>query len=128
VAESVAVEGVAQLRRTLKAAGEDVTQFNALNKRVGNVVVTRAKLLVPTGPEIGGHIRNTIRAGASRTAAVVKVGNAKFPYGPPLHWGWPSRGIPAQPFVTDAAQQTESQWLEIYWDGLNKIIESIKGA
>jgi hypothetical protein len=37
---------------------------------------------------------------AGQTAAVVRAGRASVPYAGPIHWGWPSRHITAQPFST----------------------------
>ncbi|AEV51845.1 hypothetical protein RoPhRRH1_gp11 [Rhodococcus phage RRH1] len=45
-----------------------------------------------------------------------------------IHWGWPQRNIAAQPFLSEAAQATESTWSELYWDELQRLIESIEGA
>jgi hypothetical protein len=123
------VEGAAQLRRTLKRAGDDLSDFSALNRAAAVTVANRARQKAPVGPEFGGHIRDTIRSSGTKRAAIVRAGNnRKMPYAPSLHWGWPARGQAAQPWVSDAAQETEPQWVETYWAGLNQIINKVKGV
>jgi hypothetical protein len=123
----ITVSGVAQLRRTLKAAGVAMTDFTAVNKEVAGVVLPVAKADAPIGPPAHGHIANTVRAGATRNQAIIRVGNAAHPYGPAIHWGWFRRHIKPNPWVTKAARDTESEWSEIYFAGLEKIIEQVKG-
>lgn len=126
--EGVKVEGAAQLRRTLKAAGAEMSDMRALHLQVAGIVVQRARSTAPIGPDVGGHIRDTIRPGATQRAAIVRVGTARRPYGPVVHWGWGRRGIRSNPWVSFAAQDTESSWLEVYWRGLVNIINKIEGA
>jgi hypothetical protein len=49
------------------------------------------------------------------------------PYAGPIHWGWPSRGIAAQPFVSDAAVRTETVWLPIYAAELQRLADRAGG-
>lgn len=123
----ITVTGVATLRRTLKAAGVALTDFTTLNKAVANVVLPVAKSTAPIGPDKNGHIVNTIRAGATRSQAIIRVGTAALPYGNVIHWGWFRHHIKPDPWVTKAARQTEPEWSEIYFAGLEKILNNIKG-
>lgn len=123
------VKGADQLRRTLKQAGADLSDLTKLHREVANIVLPVARTMAPTGPDIGGHIRNTIRAGATRRAAIIRVGNANAqPYAHPVHWGWYRRGIRPNPWVSRAAQATEPQWTERFFDGLVDIIQKVEGA
>lgn len=122
------VEGAARLRRSLGKAGADMAELTATNKKAAGIVADRARQKAPVGPDFGGHIRDTVRAGATRKTAVVRVGNKRMPYGNPQHWGWPARNIAANPWVSEAAQETESQWVDVYYGGLVQIINSIEGA
>lgn len=123
----VKVEGAARLRRTLKAAGADMKDLSRLNKEAANIVVPAAKALAPVGDPINGHIRSTIRAGATQKAGIIRAGNSKMPYGGVQHFGWPSRNIKPQPWIALAAKQTEPQWVDNYFEGLMKVIDSIQG-
>jgi hypothetical protein len=63
----------------------------------------------------------------ARRARVV-AGRASVPYAPPIHWGWPARNIAAQPFVSQAAQATESQWLPVYLHDVQQALDRVKGV
>lgn len=121
------VEGAARLRRTLKDAGADMKDLKAANKRAAQTVMNAAKALSPVGPDAGGHIKSTGRVGATTRAGIVRFGNKAKPYGGPIHWGWPARGIDPQPWITTAAQTTESTWVDMYYRDLEKVLDQIKG-
>lgn len=127
-ATGVRVVGGARLRRTLKEAGVDMKDLTAIHKRAANIVLPVAKSTTPIGPEIRGHIQSTVRAGATRSASIIRVGSSRFPYAQPLHWGWHRRGIRPNPWVSRAAQSTEPRWLPLFWDELNRVINRVEGA
>lgn len=130
------VEGAARLRKTMKAAGADMKDLSKLNKEAANIVVPVAKALAPTGDAVKGHIGSTIRAGATTKAGIIRAGNARMPYAGVIHFGTPSgyrdatgRFIPIkpQPWIAQAAKQTEPQWVDNYFDGLIKVLDKIQG-
>lgn len=124
----VQVRGVKELRRTLKKAGADLSDFTTINRAAAAIVAAAARGRTPLGPDAGGHISGTVRVGATRTAGIVRVGNnTRFPYGGPIHWGWPARNIAPNPWVTEAAQDTETQWIPKYVDGLDRVVSQVKG-
>lgn len=123
----VKVEGAKRLRSTLKAAGADMKDLTALNRKAAQTVVPVAKALAPVGSPVKGHIKNTVRAGATQRAGIIRVGDRKRPYAGVRHWGWPKRNIKALPWVSIAAKQTEPQWTADYWNGLMKVINQVKG-
>lgn len=122
------VVGGARFRRTLRKAGTDMKDLTRLHRRVGEIIVPRAKALAPVGPSAGGHIKNTIRARAAQRHAIVAAGGKQKPYGPVVHWGWKKRGITAQPWIQQAAQHTEPQWSHEFMNGIEKILDQVKGA
>lgn len=128
VNEGITVSGAKQLRSSLKRAGADMSDFTDLNRQVANIVLPVAKATAPIGPPKNGHIRDTIRIGATRNQAIIRVGDAKHPYGPAIHWGWFRHHIKPDPWVTRAARATEPSWSEVYFAGLTKIIEKVQGA
>lgn len=123
----VKVEGAKRLRSTLKKAGLDMKDLTKLNKEAANIVVPVAKALAPVGDPKNGHIKTTIRAGATQKAGIIRAGSKRLPYGGPQHWGWPARNITAKPWISEAAKSSESQWVQNYFDGLMEVIDSIKG-
>lgn len=125
----VEVRGIKELRRTLRKAGADMSDFTVVNRAAAAIVAEAARGRTPVGPPEGGHISQTVRVGATRTAGIVRVGNnGKFRYGGPIHWGWPARNIAPNPWVTEAAQATEPTWIEKYVDGVDGIVSQVKGV
>lgn len=117
------VRGGARLRRTLKRAGVDLSELKQVNREVSNIVAGAAQAPVQTG-----RLAATVRAGATQRTAVVRAGRARVPYAGPIHWGWPSRGIVAQPFLSEAATETEPEWTGVYFEQLETVIDKIRGA
>lgn len=118
------VEGAARLRRTLKAAGVDMAEMRAVNRTAANTVQAAASAAAPMRT---GRLKATVRAGATNRAGIIRAGRKAVPYGGPIHWGWPARGIRARPFITVAAQATEPVWVGRYEADLLHIIQQIKG-
>lgn len=126
----VQVEGARQLRATLRRAGHDLEDMKATNRKVAEVVDNKAKKHAPVGNDVhkrGKRLRDTIRPGATKTAAVIRAGGKKVPYANPIHWGWGKRHIRPQSFLMISARATESQWLEIYFHDLEEIVNKIEG-
>jgi HK97 gp10 family phage protein len=118
------VIGAKELRKTMKKAGEDLADLKAVHAKVGELVADVARQLAP---KRSGQLAGTIRAAKLAGGVSVKVGTAGTPYANPIHWGWPKRNIEAQPFLSDAATQSEPRWVALYEDELNKIIERVEG-
>lgn len=123
----VRVEGGARFRRTLRKAGTDMKDLTRLHRRVGAIIVPRAQALAPVGPQAGGHIKNNIRATAGQHHATIRAGGKSKPYGPPIHWGWKRQGIQANPWISIAAQDTEPQWSHEFMNGVEKLLDQVKG-
>ena len=75
-----------------------------------------------------GALAGTGRANRAAGRAQVIFGGARARYAPVVHWGWPRRGIAAQPFASDAAQATEPQWVPIYETAVAAIVAQVQGA
>lgn len=125
------VEGARQLRATLKRADPQLLdRLKASHLAAADVVAARARQLAPVGQGTRrpGALRDSVRAGATKTSAVVRVGGARVPYAKPIHYGWGRRHIAAQPFVSRAAQQTEPQWFDRYHREVLAVLDTIEGA
>lgn len=120
----VQVDGIDQLRRTLRRAGHDVSQFKRANKAAADVVAGAAR---PVAPKRTGRLAASVRAGATQKAGVVRAGKKNVPYAGPIHWGWPARGIAAQPFLAATVRSSEPEWIEVYNAHIDDIIDSIRG-
>lgn len=128
---AIEVVGLSRLRTTMRKAGLDLGRLKGLNRDAAEAVAPTARATAPVGPAAGGHISSSIRVGATASAGVLRAGtgrNGRFPYGGPLHWGWPARNIKAQPWLAQAAQATEGRWTDVYQKGVESILKDIEGA
>lgn len=121
----VEVDGLAALRRQLRALGDDLTDLKAANAAVGAFVANRA---APRAPRRTGRLAASTRAGRAAGAATVSAGGAAVPYAGPIHWGWARRNIAPHPWIADTAKDTQSQWLPIYEQELQKLADKVRGA
>lgn len=124
MASTVRVEGAARLRRTLRKAGHDLAQLKAAHKEAATIAADKAR---QDAPRQSGDLAGTIRAAGTNTAAIVRAGFKAIPYGPVIHWGWPGHNITANPFLTEAAQETEPQWFAVYDQALDQALSQVKG-
>lgn len=125
----VRLRGTRQLRRNLRKAGYDMTDVKDAHKEAADSVARRGAQKAPVGDsDKAGALRRSIRGSGSQTRSVIRGGNrrrgaAAVPYAPPIHWGWPKRNIKANPFLSEAAQETEPQWLNAFYKRMNEIVD-----
>lgn len=121
-------EGAARLRKTLRAAGDDLADLKMAHGMAGMIVAAEGVHAAPRRPG-SNLLASTVRFGATKTSATIRAGNnTTVPYALPIHWGWPARNIRAQPWLTEAAQQTEPQWLPHYEQAITRAVNKIEGA
>ena len=121
----VRVDGARQLRATMKAAGEDLSDLKDVNARTAAKVSATA---IPRVPRRTGTLAATVRPAGTKTAAIVRAGKASVPYAAVIEFGWPGHNIAAQPYVTSAAHDTEPEWTSFYEQEIDKILTRIKGV
>lgn len=124
----IEVVGLRRLKTTMRAAGVDLRDLRDLNRKAVGVAVPFVRARTPIGPPKRGHIKSTVRVGASGSAGVVRVGNKAKPYAGPIHWGWKARNIRPNTWVVDSMQHSERAWITVYERGLERILDKIKGA
>lgn len=132
----VQILGARELRRSLKAAGDDLADLKAANAEAATIAARASADLAPRGPT--GNLKATIRGSGTKTAGIIRAGNKRVPYAAAVHWGrlwWPNKPkskfkakMFAQPFLSEGAQDSEGQWLPIYSAALEQIIDRIDGA
>lgn len=116
------LEGGRELRSALKAAGADLGELREAHRRASDIVAAYASTIAPRRT---GTLAASVRPGATQRAGVVRAGRATVPYAPPIHWGWPARGIRGDPFVSVAAQATEPRWLPVYLAEIDRITREV---
>ena len=127
--QGLKIEGGRQLRRTLREAGDDLTDLKDANAQAASIVSNRAKSWAPART---GRLQSSVRSSGTKTAGIVRAGNNRkskngVPYAAPIHWGWKSRNIKANPFLSYSAQATESTWIRLYEQLVNKTLSKVKG-
>lgn len=121
----VQIEGGRELRRTMKQAGEDMQQMKDAHAAAARIAAAAARGKTPVGET--GNLAASVRSSGTTTAGILRAGKASVPYAGPIHWGWPSRNITAQPFLADGASSTEPVWVEAYAQAVNRILAKIRG-
>jgi hypothetical protein len=121
----VALVGGRNMRKTLKAAGADLKDLSPAYRAASAIVVNVAR---PQTPHRTGALAKTVRGGGTQASATIRAGSKAVPYGPPIHWGWPTRGIAAQPWLSEAAQSSEPVWVEEFEQLMHDAIAQIRGV
>lgn len=123
------LEGGRNLRRTMRQAGSDLQDLKDANAAAAAIVAGRAK---SWAPKVSGRLAGTVRSSGTKTAGIARAGNNRrsasgVPYAAPIHWGWPSRNIKANPFLSYSAQATEPTWLRLFEKRVNDALAKVKG-
>lgn len=116
------LRGAKELAAGLRKAGMDMKDLRAVNKQAAQVVVPAAK---GTAPRRSGRLANSVRAGATQKAGVVRAGSKRVPYAGVINYGWARRHIKPTRFMNKAAKSTEPEWAKVYQDAVQKIIDRI---
>lgn len=131
---TVRVEGARELRAALRKAGLDMKdEIKDAHRSVAETVISRARELCPVAPAdmtsaVPGLLRDSLRPGATQTAAIARAGKKRVPYAAPIHWGWFKRGILPSLFLAKAASDTEATWIKDYERKFDKIREQIEDS
>lgn len=118
---AVEVEGLRELRKALKLAGDDLADIKAANREAGDLVASEARGRVPRRT---GALLATIRAAGQVRGAVVRTGAARTPYAGPIHFGWRDRNISPNPFLYDALDARRDDVVEAYDKALVRVLDS----
>lgn len=121
----VEVDGLRRLQRELRAAGAGMDDLKDANARAGAIVADESSR---RAPRRSGTLAGSGRASRAAGRATVVFGGATVPSAGPIHYGWPARGIEAQPFVLAAAEATQPEWLDAYSDELQAIADQVAGT
>lgn len=122
--EGVEVDGLRPLVRDLRKLGDGLDDLKDANAEVAGFIAGKA---AGRAPRASGRLSQSGRGNRAAGKATVSFGGARVPYAGPIHWGWPGHGIAAQPFVVEAAQATEGQWLPLYERNIEQLVDKIAG-
>lgn len=116
----VQVEGLRELKRRLRRIEGGLADLKTEHRWVSDFVLGRAR---PSAPRRSGRLAATMRGSGTVSASVLRVGTARVPYAGPIHYGWPARDIAAQPWLIDAAQQSEPVWSRHFNETITDLVE-----
>lgn len=117
-AASIQVDGLRELRATLRAAGLAYDELKGAGLEAAGLVLDLARQLTPVD---SGALVGTERAAGQAKGAVVRAGYASVPYAGPIHFGWPDHGIAPNPFMYDALDERRGQVVEAYQRSVDDI-------
>jgi len=119
------VGGWRQLRKQLRAAGDDLSDLKEANADAARIAAAEIKRRAPVD---SGRLASTVRSAGTKSAGVVLVGNnGKVRYAGPIVWGWGRRHIAANPFPSRGARVAEPRWRSVYESYITRVIQRIKG-
>lgn len=124
MATRVEVLGARRLAATLRKAGADMSRLRDVNKATADVVAGAARVTVPVR---SGRLAASIRTSGTQRQGVVRAGRKLVPYAGPIHWGWRARNIRPTYFLTGPAKATEPEWVQLYLDRMNELLDSVEG-
>lgn len=123
---AVQVVGAKELRRSLKKAGDDLTDLREVHRSVLGIVMAVAR---PSTPYRTGRLQATVRGSGTKTAAVLRAGNNKaVPYAKVIAYGWPRHNIEPQPWLQNAAHATEPVWFAAYQREIDQMLDKIAAS
>lgn len=115
---TVHVEGLNEVLKKLRAAEADMQDMSDLMHRIGNIVISNARV-----PRDSGTLAGTLRAGKGKTKAVARAGyKARAPYAGVTHYGTPDGNLRPQPFLTDALKRSQGQVIAEMASGIDLIL------
>jgi hypothetical protein len=121
---SVKVEGLNTLVRAMRAAGKDITDLKEANRQTGAIIASAA---AARAPRRSGKLASRIKAAKQQNRVRIMV-PASVPYAGPIHYGWPKRNIAAHTFLIDAAEATESEWVEFYQAAVQDVLDTVTAS
>lgn len=122
---AVRVDGARELRSALRKLKGDANDLKEANAAAAAIVANAA---AARAPHRSGRLAATVRGNKAVGRAQVRGGGASVPYAGPVHWGWPAHGIEGNPFIPDAAQDTEATWLPMYEAALARAVDDVGGT
>lgn len=98
----VQVSGINEVKSSLNKLGQDLESNIELNKELSTVIAQRASAIAP---KLTGALASSIVGNASGERAQIVAGGPAVPYAGVIEYGWPEKGIQAQPYLTTAVNK-----------------------
>ena len=118
----IELKGAERFASTLERAGRDLANLERPGAEAGRII---ADLSAATAPRITGALAASVRPEVAGNT--VEVGS-DLVYALPIHNGWAAHHIRPQPFLDDAARDSEAQWVGAYDKAVNAALEGVEGV
>lgn len=119
---AVRVAGLKEVQYSLHKLGKDArNEMKPAHKAAAELVVYKAR---PMSPVRTGALRDTLRSFARQRSGVVRAGDVSVPYAGPIVFGWPVRGIRANPFIYQAADARRTEIVALYEKRMAELIRA----
>ncbi len=104
------------------------SELRAANKAGAELVAEAAE---DEAPRLSGRLAKSVKATAGQSSAAVRAGTAaRAPYAGPIHFGWSTRGIRANPFLYRGLAKKSDDLRKVYEDkirGLAEKMDTVRG-
>lgn len=114
---AVRVTGVRELQTALKKLDAQASDMAAVHKTVAVQLVPGVAMRTPRRT---GALAASWQAGATKTRARLTT---PLPYGGPIEYGWPERGIEPARMVRDTVDASQRQIVETYEAEIAKLAQ-----
>jgi phage gpG-like protein len=121
-ADRLEIIGADRLAASLHSAAKDLTNMGDANAKAGGIVVQDAR---SRAPRRSGRLAGSIQATPAPDGVDIE---ATVVYAGVIEYGYPSRNIRAQPYLTPAVEATQSHFLTVYQDATQRVLDNVKGA
>lgn len=120
------VVGQKRFVQTMRKAGADMQALKGVNREAADIALRSVLPLVPVGKT--GHLKQSVRVGATMKAGVIRAGRKTVPYAGVINYGWPAHGIRPRLFVNNGVASSESMWQRPYKRFIEQTLKQIRGA
>jgi hypothetical protein len=114
----IKLEGEKQLRKALRDFEDGTKDLKVVHAEAAKLVQLAAR-----APVVSGALAASIRSSGTARSGVVRAGKKSVPYAGPIHWGWPKRNIKANPFLSKALETETDEVVDVYEDGISKLLK-----
>jgi len=115
---TVSVKGLREVVRSFNQYEGAIKDLKEANYAIGSKVSKTASAIAPNA---SGALAGSIRANRAKQKVQIKAGGAAVPYAGVIEYGWPARGIEAQPFLRRAAWTDRNYVKEQYSQNIQAI-------
>ena len=119
---SIEIDGLTDVMKAVRKIEDGADDL----KQVHGDAARKIEQSVVNVPFVSGRLAASVRSTGQVGAGVIRAGKKAVPYAGPIHWGWPARGIKANPFLVTAAERKTPAVVGIYSDGMQALIKKHK--